>query len=120
MLSWNAVMFTAKAARATGSGTSGASGSHALDLGDGGVDRVVGNRREAAEAPGLGRAEVGQPLVVDAHHFHGGLGIVEPAAGAEHAVEDLGLHAVAVLVLHAQLGIGEAADALLAVVVEPG
>ena len=47
-------------------------------------------------------------------------GSFEPPGRAEDAVEHLGLHAVAVLVLDAQIGIGEAADALLAVVVEPG
>src|SRR5438874_116161 len=82
--------------------------------------RRVRNRGPPRDAPGLGLAEVGQPLVVDAHDFRGRLGIVEPAGGAQHAVEHFGLHAVAILVLHPQLGVGEPADALLAVVVEPG
>ena len=63
-------------------------------------------------------AEIMEPVVVDAQHLQRRLGIVQPAARAQHAVQDLGLHAVAVLVLQAHLGLGQAADALLAVVVE--
>src|SRR5262249_55535389 len=91
----------------------------ALDLGDRGLDRMVRDRGEACEALGVRRAEPGKPFVVDAHHLDGGLGIVEAARGAEHAVEDLGLYAVAVLVLDPQVGFGQAADAALAVLVEP-
>src|SRR5439155_22907394 len=77
-------------------------------------------RGKAREAPGVRRAEVGEPLVVDPHDLDGGLGVVHAAGGAEDAVEHLGLHAVAVLVLDAQIGIAESPDALLAVRVEPG
>ena len=77
---------------------------HALDLGDRRLDRVVRDRREPGEALRVRRAEVGEPLVVDAHDLDGRLGVVQAAGGAEDAVEHLGLHAVAVLVLHAQVG----------------
>src|SRR5262249_50369916 len=50
----------------------------------------------------------------------GGLGIVHPSGGAENAVEDFRLHAVAVLIFQAQIGIAQPADPLLAVGVEPG
>src|SRR6185503_12121196 len=92
----------------------------ALDFGDGGFDRVVRDRGEAGETLGVLRAEPGQPLVVDANNVYGGLAVVQPAGRAEHAVEHLGLHAVAVLVLHAQVGVGQAADSALAVLVQPG
>ena len=72
-----------------------------------------------AKRSGCAAAEVGEPLVVDAHDLDGGLGIVEAAARAEHAVQHLGLHAVTVLILDPQVRIGEAADPSQAVVVEP-
>jgi hypothetical protein len=92
---------------------------HALHLGDGRVDRMVGDRGEAPEALRMRRAEIRQPLVVDAHDLHRRLGVIEPAAGAEHAVQHFGLHAITVLILDAQVGIGEPADAPPAVLVEP-
>src|SRR5207247_10124712 len=49
----------------------------------------------------------------------GGLGIAGPPGDAEEAVGDLGLNAVAILVAQAEIRIGEAPDAALAVVVEP-
>jgi hypothetical protein len=91
----------------------------ALDFGNGGLDRMIRDRAEAGEALGIRRAEFGEPRVVDAHDFDRGLGIVEPAGGAEDAIEHLGLHAVAILILHAEIGIGQTADAALAVLVEP-
>ena len=93
---------------------------HALDLGDGGLERMVRDRREAREALGMRRAEPGEPLVVDAGDLDRGLAVGEPSRHAEDPVEHLGLHAVAVLVQDPQLGLGEAADSFLAVVVEPG
>ena len=98
----------------------GAALGHALDLGDGRLERVVGDRREPAEPLRVLAAEVGEPLVVDPHHLDGGLGIVHASGRAEHPVEHLGLHAVPVLVLDPEVGVGEAADALLAVGVEAG
>ena len=81
---------------------------------------MVGNRREAREALGMGGAEVGEPLVVDAHHLDGRLRIVHAAGGTEDAVEHFALHAVKVLIANAQLRLGEPANTLLAVLVEAG
>jgi hypothetical protein len=64
-------------------------------------------------------AELDEPVIVDAQHLVSGLVVVEAAGGAEDAVQHLGLDAVTVLVLEPQIGIGEAADAPLAVVIEP-
>src|SRR5881396_2298943 len=69
---------------------------------------------------GMALAEPRQPLVVDADHLDGGLGVVDPRGGAQDPVEHLGLHAVAVLVLQAELRVAQTVDALLAVLVEPG
>ena len=57
-----------------------------------------------AKRPGRLAAELGEPAVVDVRHAVADLGIVEPAGGAEDAVDDLAHHAVGVLVAHAQLG----------------
>src|SRR6266849_4748045 len=92
----------------------------ALDLADRGVGVVVGDAGEAGETLGMVAAEIGEPVVVDAQHRAGGLVVVEAAGGAEDAVQDLGLDAVAILLLEPQIGVGEAADALLAVLVKPG
>src|SRR4030095_5385990 len=93
---------------------------HTLDLGDGGLERMVRDRREAREPLGMCRAEPGEPLVVDGGVLDRGLAVGEPPRHAEDPVEHLGLHAVAVLVLYPQLGLGEAADPLLAVVANAG
>jgi hypothetical protein len=98
----------------------GAALGHALHLRDGGLDRMVRNRRETRIALGMARAELREPLVVDPHDLDGRLRIIHAAGGAEDSVEHLGLDAVPVLVLQSQIGIGQATDALLAVVVEPG
>src|SRR6185503_14943548 len=87
---------------------------------DGGLERVVRDRREAREPFGMCRAKPGEPLVVDAGDLDRGLAVGEPSRHAEDPVEHLGLHAVAVLVHDPQLGLGEAADPFLAVVVEAG
>ena len=89
-------------------------------LGDRLLHVVVREVGQADQPLGRRLAEIVEPVVVDAQHLQRGLGIVQPAARAQHAVDHLGLHAVAVLVLEAELGFGEAADALLAVVVEAG
>ncbi len=65
-------------------------------------------------------AEPRQPFVVDAYHLDGGLGVVEPGGGAQDPVQRLGLHAVAVLVLQAELRVAQTVDALLAILVEAG
>ena len=93
---------------------------HAVDLLHGGIDIAVGQARQADVAVGIVIAEVLQPVIVDPEHLVRGLGVVEPGGGAENAVDDLGLHAVAIHVLHAERGIGRPPDALLAVLVEPG
>jgi len=67
----------------------------------------------------MGGAEIGEPLVVDAQHLAGRLVVLEADRGTEDAVQHLGLHTVALLVLEPQFGIGHAADALLAVLVNP-
>src|SRR5262249_62035402 len=87
---------------------------------DGRLDRMIRDGSQTAVALGMGRAEVGQPFVIDPHDLDGGLGITEPPRDAEDAVEDLGLDAVAILVTQAEIRIGEAADAALAVLVQPG
>src|ERR1051325_710051 len=71
-------------------------------------------------ALGVVRPKVGEPVFVNAQHLAGGFVIVETAGGAEDAVQHLGLDAVAVLVLQAQIGVREPAYLLLLGVVEPG
>ena len=83
----------------------------ALHLGDGGLDGRARDAGEAGEALGVRVAEVGEPVVVDPDHLDGRLGIGHARARAEDAVEHLGLDAVAVLVLQAQLGLAEPPDA---------
>jgi hypothetical protein len=65
-------------------------------------------------------AELDEPVVVDLEHLVGGLGVIEPRGRAEDAVDHLGVDAVALHVERAELGVGGAADALLAVFVEAG
>ena len=84
------------------------------------VDVAVGQAGQADEAVGIVAAEVHEPVVVDAEHLVRGLGVVQPRGRAEDAVDDLGLHAVAVHVLRAQHRIGRTGDPLLAVLVETG
>ena len=92
----------------------------AFDFCDGRVDVVAGDAGEAGVAVGMGAAEARQPFVVDTQHFGGGLVVVDAHGGAEDAIEYFAVDAVALLILEAQVGVGEAADALAAVVVEPG
>src|ERR1700746_880462 len=47
----------------------------------------------------------GAPLVIDAQHLAGGFVVVDAAGGAEDAIENFGLDAVAVLVFQSQFGI---------------
>ena len=91
---------------------------HAMDLLHRGVDVAVRQAREPDLAIGVVAAEVGQPVVVDAEHLLGGLVVVQARGGAEDAEDDLGLDAVELHVLDAEMGVGRAADALLAVLVE--
>src|SRR5213594_742382 len=96
----------------------GAALDDALHLGDGRLERVVRDGREPGVALRVSRAEVREPLVVDSQNLDRGLRIVHPSRGAEHSVEHLGLHTVAILVPQAQVGVGDPTDAALAVLVE--
>ena len=89
-------------------------------LGDRLLHVVVRNVGQADQPGGRGLAEVVEPVVVDAQHHDRGFRVVQPAARPQHAVQNLGLYAVAVLVLEAMIDLGQAADALLAVVVQSG
>ena len=72
-----------------------------------------------AKRSGMRVGELGEEVVVDPDHLDGGLGVGHARARAEDAVEHLGLHAVAVLVLQAELRIAQPPDPALAVLVEP-
>src|SRR5262249_41625656 len=89
-----------------------------MDFGHRGVDVTVRQIREPDVAIGVVAAEVRHPRVVDAHHLVGGLDVLELRGGGEDAVDDLGVHAVAVHLLDAQMRIARPADPLLAVLVE--
>ncbi len=93
---------------------------HALDLAHRRLDGEARNAGEPRVALGMRAAELGEPLVVDAHQLRGGLRILQAIAGAEDAVEHFRLHAVALLVLEAQMRVGEPAHPAAPVVVEPG
>ena len=93
---------------------------HTVDLLHGGVDVAIGQARESDEAAGIVAAEIHEPVVVDAEHLRGRLVIAEARGRAENAVHHLGLDAVAVHVLGPERGVRDAADALLAVIVETG
>src|SRR5262249_41671200 len=92
---------------------------HASDLLHGGVDVSVGQAGQADLPVGIVPAEVLQPVVVDPEHLLGRLVVVQARGCAEDAEDDLGLHAVELHVLQAQVRIGRPPDALLAVLVEP-
>src|SRR5262249_17813712 len=93
---------------------------HAPHLFHGGLDGSVGDAGEARVAVGVRVAKVGEPFIVDPRQFDGGLSVIQAASGAQDSVEYLGLHAVAFLVLQAQLGVGEPSDASLAVLIQTG
>ena len=93
---------------------------HAPHLFYSSLNRGVRDAGETRVAIGVGVAEVGEPFIVDPHQFDGGLGVIQPPGGAEDPVEHLRLHAVALLILQAQLRVGEPPDAALAVLVETG
>src|SRR2546428_13429511 len=76
----------------------------ALDLGDGRLQRMVRDRGEPGVAARMSRAEVGEPLVVDAQDLDRRLRVVHAPRGAEDPVEHLGLDTAAVLVLQTQIG----------------
>ena len=75
---------------------------------------------EAAIALGLVAAEIGQPIIVDAQHRTGRFVVVEAIGGAENAVENFRLDAVAILVLETEIRVGQTPDFLLFVIVKPG
>src|SRR4030095_126405 len=98
----------------------GAALDDALDLGDGRLQRIVRNRREPDIAVGVRRAEIGEPLVVDAQDFDRRLRIVHAAGGAEDTAEHLGLHAAPILILEPEIVVGDAPYPAFAVLVEAG
>jgi hypothetical protein len=93
---------------------------HALDFADRSIAVMVRDVGEAGIALGLLRTEIGEPVVVDAQHFAGRLVVVEAACRAEDAVQHLGLYAVALLILEAQIGVCQAPDFFLLRIVQPG
>src|SRR5580692_5534090 len=62
-------------------------------------------------------AEILEKIIVDAQHLVRGLAIVEARGGAQNAVYDLGVDAVAVHVLDPQMRVAAAPDIALAVLV---
>jgi hypothetical protein len=92
----------------------------AIDLLHRGVDVAVGQAGQPDVPVGIVAAEVLQPVVVDAQHLVRRILVVEPARRAQDAVDHLGIDAVAVEVLDAQVRVGDAADVLGAVLVEAG
>ena len=88
-----------------------------MDLGHRGVDVAIGQARQADVAVGIVAAELGQPRVVDAQHLVGGLAVVQLGRRGEDAVDHLGVDAVAIHLLDAQVRVARPADALLAVLV---
>ena len=92
----------------------------AMDLGDRGVDVAVRQVRQPDVTIGIGAAEVREPRVVDPQHLVGGLAVLQLCGGREDAVDHLGVDAVAIHLLDAQMRVARAANALLAVLVESG
>src|SRR5262249_42544972 len=84
---------------------------HAPHLFHSSFNRRVGNASETRVAVGVRAAEASEPLVVDSDELNGGPSVIQPTGGAQDSVEYLGLHAVAFLVLQAQLRVGEPSDA---------
>ena len=82
------------------------------------VDAAVGQAGEADMAVGVMAAEFLQPVVVDAQHLVRGFHVVELRGGAEDAVDDLGVDAVRLHVLEAQMRVAAAELALLGIGVE--
>jgi hypothetical protein len=91
-----------------------------MHLAHGGVDVAVGQAGQTDVALRIVPAEVHEPVIVDSEHLAGGLVVPEPAGRAEDAEEDFGVDTVALHVGATAVGIGRPADALLAVLVEPG
>ena len=91
-----------------------------MNLGDGGVDVAVGEAGETDVPVGIVAAELVHPRVVDAQHLVGRLAVVQLGCRRENAVDDLGVDAVAVHLLDAQVRITRPAHALLAVLVQTG
>ncbi len=65
-------------------------------------------------------AEVDDEVVVDAQHFRRGAGVLELRGGGEHAIDDLGVDAVPVEFLGAQVRVARAADAFDTGLIQPG
>ena len=93
---------------------------HAVDLGHRGLDVAIRKAGQADVAVGIVAAEVVQPGVVDAQHLVGGLAVVQLGRRGEDAVDHLGVDAVSVHLLDAQMRVARPANALLAVLVESG
>jgi hypothetical protein len=80
--------------------------------------RGGGQAADHREALGVAHREPGRKVVVDAHHGRSDLGVLHALGRPEDPVHDLGHHAVALLVLHAQRRIRRAQDPLELIVVE--
>ena len=91
-----------------------------VDLFDRVVDVAIGQAGKPDLALRVVPAELLEPIVVDAQHLVRRFAVVEARGGAEDAVHHLGIDAVALHVLDAQMRVGAAADILLAVLVHPG
>ena len=65
-----------------------------------GVDVVKRQAGKADHAIRVGAAKIRQPGVVDAKHFVRRFIIAQPRGGAEYAEDDLGIHAIALGILH--------------------
>jgi len=94
--------------------------SHPIDLFDRRIEVAVRQTREPHVPLRIVLAKLDEPIVVDPEHLTGRFVVSEPRRRPEDAEEHLGLDAVPVHVLDAQVRIARAADPLLAVVVEPG
>src|SRR6266849_5832877 len=92
----------------------------AMHLGDRRFDVTVREAGEADVAVGIVATELVHPRVIDAQHLVGSLSIVQLRRRGENAVDDLGVDAVAVHLLDAQMRVPRAANAFLAVLVEAG
>src|SRR6185437_7224454 len=71
-------------------------------------------------AVGIVAAEILQPIVIDPEHLRRRLVVLQLGGGAEDAEDHLGVHAVAVHVLGAEMRVADPADVLLAVGKEAG
>ena len=93
---------------------------HPMDLGHCGLDVAVRQAGQPDVAVGIVAAEVAHPGVVDAQHLVGGLAVVQLGRGGQDAVDHLGVDAVAIHLLDAQMRVARPPDPLLAVLVQTG